>query len=258
MSLYVKVFNTFWTHRKTIHLQSLIGNDAYWLPPRLWSYAASNQPDGCFASYTDRVLAVSLGWQGDATSMRQALLEAGFLDDNPLRIHDWEEHNAYHKSYSDRAKAAAKAKWEKERQRKAQEEQKGEIREGEGEGDKHCLTAASSTRQAGGRLHGIPASVEEVIAYGSTLNPPVSESRCRAFWSHYEGQARTNESGDTFWVTSGDAIVTKWKQKLPAFADDRYGNGGKTFSLSGDDRPGTEFVRRNGKWIHRSKLGQPI
>jgi len=62
------------------------------------------------------------------------------------------------------------------------------------------------------RLHGIPA-----IAYGQTLKPKVSEEQCRAFWAHYEGQARTNASGDLFWVTSSDAVITNWKAKLPQF-----------------------------------------
>lgn len=67
------------------------------------------------------------------------------------------------------------------------------------------------------RLHGIPSSVDEVIAYGRTTNPPVGEQACRAFWSHYEGQARTNQNGDVFWITSGEAVVTNWKAKLPGF-----------------------------------------
>jgi hypothetical protein len=65
------------------------------------------------------------------------------------------------------------------------------------------------------RLNGIPSSVEEVIAYGQSLGIP--EAQCRAFWAHYEGQARTNENGDIFWITSGEAVVTNWKIKLPQF-----------------------------------------
>jgi len=72
------------------------------------------------------------------------------------------------------------------------------------------------------RLHGIPASVEEVIEFGKTCQPkPVSEARCSAFWAHYEGQAKTNPNGDMFWVTSGqggEIVVTNWKVKLPQFA----------------------------------------
>lgn len=71
------------------------------------------------------------------------------------------------------------------------------------------------------RLHGIPNCEGDVVIYGATLNPPVAEDRCKAFWGHYEGQARTNPNGDVFWVTSGDAVVTNWKAKLPAFASEK-------------------------------------
>lgn len=71
----------------------------------------------------------------------------------------------------------------------------------------------------GGRLHGLPASVEEVIAFGATLNPLVSEERCREFWGHYEGQRRMNPNEEIFWVGSGDnpAVITNWKVRLPTF-----------------------------------------
>ena len=68
------------------------------------------------------------------------------------------------------------------------------------------------------RLHNIPASPEEVIAYGKTINPPVPEARCRDFWNHYEAQAKTNADGEIFWVTSGDTVITNWKAKLPQFS----------------------------------------
>lgn len=67
------------------------------------------------------------------------------------------------------------------------------------------------------RLHGIPSSLKEVIDFGKTLLPPVSEEICRIFWGYYEGQAKTNPSGDIFWITSSGTIVTNWKAKLPSF-----------------------------------------
>lgn len=73
------------------------------------------------------------------------------------------------------------------------------------------------------RLHGIPSTAEEVIAFGKTLHPPKDEETCRAFFSHYEGQARTGPSGELFWVTSGDAVVTRWKEKLKTFGDAKSG-----------------------------------
>lgn len=129
MSLWIKLQTSFWTHRKTMILRAAIGDDALWLMPRLWSYAAGNQPDGDFSNYTAPVLAQILGYQKDATSMLQALLEAGFLDED-MHLHDWMEHNGFHSSFADRAKKAAAARWGKKKNPKrganAGEEKRGE------------------------------------------------------------------------------------------------------------------------------------
>jgi hypothetical protein len=110
-TLYIRLFSSFFTHKKTAKLRAKIGDDAFWIPPRLWAYAAENQPDGDFSGYSSQELALLLGCDKHATSILQALLGAGFLDDSG-KIHDWEEHNGYHKAFSERAKHAAKARWE--------------------------------------------------------------------------------------------------------------------------------------------------
>lgn len=104
-----------------MRLKAVIGDAAFWVPPRLWAYAAENQPDGCFKDYTTGELAMLIGYLKDAQALLQALLQAGFMDDNPLRIHDWEEHNSYHAIFAERASKAAHAKWEKQRNSKGQE-----------------------------------------------------------------------------------------------------------------------------------------
>lgn len=123
MSLYVRLQTSFWNHRKTMRLKASLGDSALWLPPRLWSYAAESQPDGDFSSYTAEELAAILAYAGDATSMRQALLRAGFLDEDG-KLHDWPEHNSYHETYAKRAKDAANTRWEKEREKKRLEEER--------------------------------------------------------------------------------------------------------------------------------------
>jgi hypothetical protein len=112
MSLYVRIFASYYTSRKTAHLQAIIGTDAFWVPPRMWAYAALNQPDGDMSKYPAQVLANLIGYTGDALRMHQALHEAGFLDPDG-KIHDWGEHNGYHVSYAERAKLAAEARWAK-------------------------------------------------------------------------------------------------------------------------------------------------
>jgi len=126
MSLYTRLYAGFWTHRKTIRLRALIGDAALWVPPRCWSYAAENQPNGDFSDYSDQELATAVGYTGDATSMREALLQAGFLDPDG-RIHNWEKYNGYHKRFSDRAKTAAAARWDKERTKERKEKRRKEA-----------------------------------------------------------------------------------------------------------------------------------
>ena len=154
MSLYIRVSNDFYTHRKTLRLRAAIGDAANWVPPRLWAYAAQQQPDGIFDGYTAEELANLIGFTGDASSMLQALLKAGFLDSDPLRIHDWQEHNAYHHAYSQKARKAANARWYGKGQAAGPESPpldsssdtgKGNGKgQGKGKGDKHCLTHAPS------------------------------------------------------------------------------------------------------------------
>lgn len=111
--LYVKVQCGFYAHRKTLRLRAALGFDAFWVPPRLWAYAAENKPDGVFDDFSPEEIATCIGFTGDASRMLQALLKAGFMDDKPLRIHDWAEHNAFHQTFADRAQKAAKARWSK-------------------------------------------------------------------------------------------------------------------------------------------------
>lgn len=160
MSLYVRVFTAFYNHRKTIKLRALIGESAYWLPPRLWAYAAENQPDGDFSDYTEEQLAIALGYTGvnapsNAPSMLQAMLQAGFLDAD-RKIHDWQEHNAYHQRFAEKARNAAKARWGAE---KAANPLKG--KEIERKGAKHCSKHAPSIATKTSQIS--PLSTAQVI-----------------------------------------------------------------------------------------------
>jgi hypothetical protein len=113
VSLFVRVNTSFYSHIKTIKLWAKIGNDAFWVPPRIWAVAAVQRPNGNFDGISAEELAKLIGYSGDAPSMLQALLQAGYMDADPLRIHNWEEHNGYHVSFAERASSAAKARWKK-------------------------------------------------------------------------------------------------------------------------------------------------
>jgi len=174
MSLYVKVFTNFYTHRKTMRLRALLGEDAFWIPPRIWAYAAENQPDGDFSSYSDGELAGLIGYSKDATSMLQALLQAGFMDPD-RKVHDWAEHNSFHKVFSDRARCAAIAKWEKERTK--EKEKKGdEMRRDE-------ASIASSMLQASPKARFVPPDFETVQFHAVKIGLP--ESEALKFFNYY-------------------------------------------------------------------------
>ncbi len=158
-NLYIRVMTGFYTHKKTVRLKIKLGVDAYWIPPRIWAYAAENQPDGDLSAYSSEELAELIGFSSNsrcnAKAMLQALKDSGYIEENGM-IHDWAEHNGYHKSFSERAKKAANAKWAKVAAAKAAAlaekekshtppKEKQEIGKGTVDsGDKHCLKDACS------------------------------------------------------------------------------------------------------------------
>lgn len=115
--LYIKLFTGFYSNRKTARLRSRIGDDAFWIPPRLWAYAAEHQADGNFSGYTSEELAMLLGCDKHASSILAALTACGFIDEGGM-LHDWEEHNGFHSTFSKRAQKAADARWKKEKNQK--------------------------------------------------------------------------------------------------------------------------------------------
>lgn len=143
MSLYIRLQCSFYRHRKLIRLKAILKDDAKWIPPALWAWAAENQPDGNLSDYTAEEIAMLIGYNKDATSMLQALKTVGFIDEN-MMIHDWTEHNGYHSAWKDRAKRAAEVRWGKEK-----ENQKEKIgQEEEKKRDKQCTSIATSMLQA--------------------------------------------------------------------------------------------------------------
>lgn len=126
MSLFIRVDVGFWTHRKTLRLRAAIGDAAFWIPPRLWSYAAQNQPDGDFSAYLPAEIAMLVGCTTDAEALLQALQHAGFMDG--MKIHAWADHNGYHEKFAQRAKKAAAARW---RKRGSENERRGEETTGD-------------------------------------------------------------------------------------------------------------------------------
>jgi uncharacterized phage protein (TIGR02220 family) len=139
--LYIRVMTGFYSHRKTVRLRVKIGSDAFWIPPRLWAYAAEHQPDGNLSGYTSAEIAELIGCPKYASSILQALKDCGFIDENGF-IHDWPEHNGYHDTFSKRAKIAAAARWGKKDL--LSEIGNGKKKEEIEIGDKHSSSNATS------------------------------------------------------------------------------------------------------------------
>jgi len=210
--LYIRVKLGFYSHRKTARLRALIGDDAFWIPPRLWAYAAERQPDGDFSKYESEELAMLLECPKHATSIRQALLKAGFLDE-PGVVHDWSEHNGYHQVYSERAKKAAEARWKKEKNQKKESEEKDIDRE---------TSIATSITQAfspSSKKKFVPPTREELNAEAEIIGLPAIE--VDGFVNHY---------GANGWkVGSSKAQMVSWKHALAGWKTRWEKNGGGKF-----------------------------
>lgn len=79
-------------HRKTLRLKTLLKiktPQAVGHLCMLWLWALDNAQDGDISPFTDEEIAEISGWSGkDARKFMQALISAGFVDENSS-IHDW-------------------------------------------------------------------------------------------------------------------------------------------------------------------------
>lgn len=61
----------------------------------LWAFVGKLAPQGNVGKFADGAIARASEWQGDPAEFIVALVEAGFLDDDPehrLLVHDWHDH----------------------------------------------------------------------------------------------------------------------------------------------------------------------
>lgn len=215
MSLYIRVLNNFYTHRKTLRLKVAIGEAAFWVPPRLWAYAAENQPDGCLEDYSADEIAMLIGYSGDAKVMLQAMLQARYLDENPLRIHDWAEHNGYHHTFADRAKKAAAARWGKE-EKPPRPQKEEELTVPDLKGKEASIAASNATSIPSVKRFEKPTT-EAMRLHGAKIGLP--ESECDACFYFYESKG---------WVVgkspmkSWTAAMQNWKK---GYDEKRFQNG---------------------------------
>ena len=207
---------SFYTHRKTVKLKIALGTDAYWIPPRLWAYAAENQPDGNFSAYASDEIAELLGCPKHASSILQALKGCGFIDESTGVIHDWAEHNGYHESFSKRAKKAAEARWKKKEET------------GKGKEEQALLKHAPSINKTSATLS------EVKIHFESLLLP---ESDALWFFHKCEGNGWTNGGKP---IKAWKSVVTSWKHA--GYLPSQKNNGRAKPAARADGHPGRSFM----------------
>jgi len=106
-------------HRKTKKLMRRLGPAGVCAVVFLWADVAQNNPTGDLSGWSSEDLAISAQWEGEPEELVKALTECGFLDSNPMALHDWGTHNGYASSAAKRSEAArAKAmkRWEGQQQ----------------------------------------------------------------------------------------------------------------------------------------------
>lgn len=237
LSLFVRVDLGFFTHRKTLRLYSKIGESAFWVPQRLWAYAASQQSDGVFEDYSATEIAMLIGYHKDAQAMLQAMLDCGFLDPNPLRIHDWKEYNGFHAVFSARAKKAAQARWSGQKKEPKKKNREESERRGEEKYQASRSTApsnASSINQtqettSDGCIH--PIISEKAIQasfFGEEIKgrkkPTREEAASFAIEKHLpasDGEWFVDHCEGTGWKNNGEPIAS-WRGTFSSWKAQGY------------------------------------
>lgn len=140
---------SYWHDPRMFKLRKLVGDDALWLPARMWTFAVSQEGTGDLSEYSSAELAEALRYRGHAKRLRDAFTKAGYIDKNG-RVVGWKELYALAASRKRSARTAAKARWAGETL-KISKTKAEKTKEGRGEAD--ALRDASSHTHS--RLSGL-------------------------------------------------------------------------------------------------------
>ena len=101
----MRVSTSLVNHPKVKRLIRVLGFESFYSLISLWSYAATNKPDGDLTGLDDIDIAIASNWDGDEKLFLDTLCQMGFLEcnDNSILIHDWVEHNPYAAGSTDRS-----------------------------------------------------------------------------------------------------------------------------------------------------------
>jgi hypothetical protein len=111
-----RVKPSWFTSRKRKRLVRDLGHAAESALWQIWAFCTDVRPRGDLSGLSDEDIADETDWAGDSDTLIKALVDHGLLDgDSGLRsVHDWEEHNPYVATATDRSEAGrrgALSKW---------------------------------------------------------------------------------------------------------------------------------------------------
>ena len=96
MSLWIESHQALGRHPKVFRLAAELGVSRPTAIGHLhyvWWWALDYAPDGDVSRYTPAVLAIAAEWDGDPEMFVGALASAGFIDLEPMRLHDWSDYS---------------------------------------------------------------------------------------------------------------------------------------------------------------------
>lgn len=162
----------------------------------LWWWATDYAEDGSLQRYDDLDIAIGAEWDGDPASFLDALVTAGFLDDDEhgLRIHDWDE-------YAGKLIERRKANAERMRKTRAEHEQGTET-------PRATHVQGMQRARAERPNHTVPNTTRPV---GDTPTPPAGEPAPREHPADSARKARSpkQHAADARFERSS-ALFTAW------------------------------------------------
>lgn len=197
---WIQIYSNLRTHPKTYELArdlNLKHNyEAVGVVVCLWLWAATNASDGDLSKYPPGAIAEGVGWKKNADAFVEALINAGWLDKGPLRIHDWEEYAALLIAAQDNYKAKTKARVARHRKKKKEESCNANCNV---TGNVTETLCNASTRQDQTR--------QDQTRPNLPLNPPEGEvgDGFRMFWDRYPKKRGAEETWAAWQALIGEA-----------------------------------------------------
>lgn len=114
---WIELHQTVWVDKKTLIMASILNIAPIYVVAHmahLWCWGLDNTPSGTLVDLPTTVIATGAGWTGDPDQFVDAAIKAGFIDRDPLALHDWND-------YAGRLIERRKIERERSKQRRAAE-----------------------------------------------------------------------------------------------------------------------------------------